>query len=159
MSIPLPHVREAGAGPGVICLHANASSSSQWRGLMDRLAPRFHVRATDGFGAGKSPPWPVDRVLGLHDEVALLDPVFAAAGDGLLLVGHSYGAAVALKATSMQPRRVRALALYEPTLFGLLDAESPPPNAADGIRQTVAAAEAALARGDPAAAAGVFIDY
>lgn len=159
MSTHLPHVREAGAGPGVLCLHANASSSSQWRGLMDRLAPRFHVRAADGYGAGKSPPWPVDRVLGLHDEVALLEPVLAAAGDGLLLVGHSYGAAVALKATLMHPGRVRALALYEPTLFGLLDAQSPPPNAADGIRQAVADAEAALARGDPAAAAGHFIDY
>jgi len=159
MSTPFPHVREAGAGPGVVCLHANASSSSQWRGLMDRLAPQFHVLAADGYGAGKSPPWPADRVLGLHDEVALLEPVFAAAGDGHLLVGHSYGAAVALKAALTHPGRVRALALYEPTLFGLLDAQSPPPNAADGIRQAVADAEAALARGDPAAAASHFIDY
>ena len=159
MAPPLPHVREAGAGPSVVCLHANASSSSQWRGLMDRLAPQFHVWAADGYGAGKSPPWPVDRVLGLQDEVALLEPVFAAAGDGLLLVGHSYGAAVALKATLMHPGRVRALALYEPTLFGLLDAQAPPPNAADGIRQAVVDAEAALAQGDPAAAAGHFIDY
>lgn len=159
MSKPLPHVREAGTGPGLVCLHANASSSSQWRGLMDRLAPSFHVWAADGYGAGKSPSWPVDRVLGLHDEVALLDPVFDAAGDGLLLVGHSYGAAVALKATLMHPGRMRALALYEPTLFGLLDAQSPPPNAADGIRQAVADAEAALAACDPAAAAGHFIDY
>jgi pimeloyl-ACP methyl ester carboxylesterase len=89
----------------------------------------------------------------------LLDSVFAAAGDGPLLVGHSYGAAVALKAALMHPRRVRALALYEPTLFGLLDAESPPPNAADGIRQAVADAEASLAQGDATAAAGIFIDY
>lgn len=159
MATPLPHVREAGAGPSVVCLHANASSSSQWRGLMESLAPRFHVWAADGFGAGKSPPWPLDRTVGLHDEVALLESVFAAAGDDLLLVGHSYGAAVALKATLMHPGRVRALALYEPTIFGLLDAESPPPNAADGIRHAVADAEAALALGDPVAAAGIFIDY
>ena len=32
--------REAGRGPGVVCLHSNASSSSQWRALMDGLAPR-----------------------------------------------------------------------------------------------------------------------
>ena len=32
------------------------------------------------------------------------------------------------------PIAVRALALYEPVLFSLLDAESPPPNEADGIR-------------------------
>lgn len=49
--------------------------------------------------------------------------------------------------------------LYEPTLFSLIDAASPKPNAADGIRQTVALAAASLARGDRSAAAEVFIDY
>jgi pimeloyl-ACP methyl ester carboxylesterase len=39
------------------------------------------------------------------------------------LVGHSYGAAVALIAALATPGRVRAMALYEPTLFALLDAE------------------------------------
>ena len=32
-----PFVREAGSGPGVVCVHSNASSSGQWRGLMDLL--------------------------------------------------------------------------------------------------------------------------
>jgi pimeloyl-ACP methyl ester carboxylesterase len=156
-----PFFREsgAGAGPGVVCLHSNASSSSQWRGLMDRLAPDFHVLAPDGHGAGKGPPWPVDRSLALDDEVALLAPVFARAGDPFALVGHSYGAAVALVAAVRHPMRVRALALYEPTLFGLIDAQGPPPNEADGIRQAVERAGAALAAGDRATAAGHFIDY
>jgi pimeloyl-ACP methyl ester carboxylesterase len=35
-----------------------ALSSSQWRGLMELLAPRFHIFAADTYGAGKSPPWP-----------------------------------------------------------------------------------------------------
>ena len=47
MSRPEPFVREAGTGRGVVCLHANASTSAQWRGLMERLAPRFHVLAVD----------------------------------------------------------------------------------------------------------------
>ena len=46
--------REAGSGPGVVCLHSNASSSTQWRGLMDMLAPKFHVLAADSYGAGKA---------------------------------------------------------------------------------------------------------
>ena len=49
--------------------------------------------------------------------------------------------------------------LYEPTLFALVDAESPPPNEADGIRGAVAASAAALDRGDRHAAAQAFIDY
>ena len=48
-----PFFREAGEGPGVICLHSNASSSGQWRGLMDLLAPNFRVLAADSYGAGK----------------------------------------------------------------------------------------------------------
>lgn len=159
MPMSMPFLREAGAGPGVVCLHSNASSSSQWRGLMDLLAPRFHVLAPDSLGAGKSPPWPPDRVVGLQDEVRLQEPVLARAGDPFVLVGHSYGAAVALVAAVSQPQRVRALALYEPTLFSLLDAQSPPPNEAEGIRSAVAQAVAALAAGDPDAAARHFIDF
>lgn len=154
-----PFFREAGSGPGVVCIHCNASSSSQWRPLMDRLAPRHRVLAPDTHGAGRGPAWPSDRVLTLHDEVALLEPVFARAGERFALVSHSYGAAVALLAALKKPERVHALALYEPTLFSLIDAASPRPNAADGIRHTVALAATAVARRDPSAAAEYFIDY
>jgi pimeloyl-ACP methyl ester carboxylesterase len=51
------------------------------------------------------------------------------------------------------------MALYEPTLFALLDAETPPPNEADGIRDAVTDASIALGAGNQAAAAERFIDY
>lgn len=159
MPQPETFVRESGAGPAVVCFHSNAASSSQWRGLMDRLSPDFRVLAVDSYGAGKSPEWPSDRTITLHDEVALVEPVLAQAGEPLLLVGHSYGAAVALKLALEHPGRVRALALYEPTLFSLIEADGPPPNDADGIRHAVASAAVALDAGDADAAAGHFIDY
>jgi pimeloyl-ACP methyl ester carboxylesterase len=159
MRKPLPFFREVGSGPGVICLHASASHSGQWRSLMERLGTTFHVLAADSYGAGKSPAWIGDRTLSLSDEVAFLEPVFARAGETFTLVGHSYGAAIALVAAIAMPARVRALALYEPVLFSLLDAESPPPNEADGISEVVASAVAAIAAGNPRAAAECFIDY
>jgi pimeloyl-ACP methyl ester carboxylesterase len=159
MQRPTPFFREVGTGSGVVCLHANASSSSQWRALMALLAPRFHVLAADSYGAGNGPPWPSDRVVSLRDEVALLEPVFARAGDPFALVGHSYGGAVALVAAVTMPERVRCLVLYEPTLFALLDAESPRTSDADGIRGAVAGAAAALEAGDPGEAARCFIDF
>ena len=143
----------------MVCLHSNASSSSQWRALADLLAPTFHVLMPDSYGAGKSPAWPADRDVSLGDEVALLEPVFERAGDPFALVGHSYGGAIALIAALARPGRVRALALYEPTLFALVDAASPPPNDADGIRNTVLRAGAALDAGDPNKAAEHFIDF
>jgi pimeloyl-ACP methyl ester carboxylesterase len=154
-----PFFREAGSGPGVVCLHANASTSGQWRALMASLAIRSHVLAGDSFGAGQSPLWPANRQTSLRDEAALLEPVFERAGDPHALVGHSYGGAVALVAALARPRRIRAMALYEPVLFALLDAESPPPNEADGIRAAVAGAAAALDSGDPSGAAECFIDF
>ncbi|WP_354683007.1 alpha/beta hydrolase [Cupriavidus necator] len=154
-----PFFRETGAGPGVVCIHSNAGNSGQWRALMEQLAPKFHVLAPDSYDSGKGPHWPSDRVICLRDEAALIEPVVRRAGSSLAFVGHSYGAAVALIAALAHPGRVRALALYEPTLFALVDAQTPAPNDADGIRDTVAGAGAALDAGNQDAAAERFIDY
>ena len=145
----IPFFREVGSGPGVVCLHANASNSSQWRALMDRLAPKFHVLAPDLYGAGQNCHWPTDRSVTLRDEVQLLEPIFARAREPFALVGHSYGAAVALMAALAQQDHIGALALYEPTLFALVDAESPPPNDVDGIREVISKAMAAIKGANP----------
>ncbi|MDT3678534.1 MAG: alpha/beta hydrolase [Burkholderiaceae bacterium] len=159
MELSLPFVRESGAGAAVVCLHSNASSSSQWRALMDLLAPAYQVLAPDSYGSGKSPDWPSDRYISLADEVALIAALLDRLQGPVTLVGHSYGAAVALKLALTYPDRVRALALYEPTLFALIDAALPRPNPAEGIRNAVADAAAALDSGDRDAAAQAFIDY
>ena len=102
MDAPKPHqmrfFREAGTGPGVVCLHSKASTSAQWRSLMNQLSPQFHVLAPTLLGAGKGPAWPPNQAVSLGDEVRLLETVFARAGDPLVLVGHSCGAAAALMA-------------------------------------------------------------
>ena len=113
---------------------------------MESLAPQFRVLAPDFYGSGKSTDWPSDRSICLKDEVAFIEPLLSA-NDSFSIVGHSHGAAVGLMVALAYPHRVRALALYEPTLFSLLDAESLPPNAADGIRQTVQACGRALDQG------------
>ncbi len=154
-----PFVREAGAGDGVVALHANASTGGQWHRLMDLLAPEFRVLAPDLYGSGKSPDWSSDRIITLRDEVNFIEPVLARAGSPYVLVGHSYGAAVALVAALSSPQSVRSIAIYEPTLFSLLDAESSPPNEADGIRRVAADASACLDAGNVDAAAERFIDY
>src|SRR4030095_4161849 len=81
--------REAGTGNAVVCLHASASSSAQWRPLMDRLAGRFRTLAADLYGSGRSPAWPGERPLCLADEVALLEPGVGGAGPAGSLVRPS----------------------------------------------------------------------
>ena len=156
---PPPHVRKAGAGPGIVCRHANASTSGQWRELMERLSDRYQVFAPDLYGAGKSPDWPSRSRIALRDEVRFISPVLTAAGSPYTVIGHSYGGAVALRAALDAPERVRAIALYEPTLFGLVEQESPPPNGADGIRDAVTDAARMADAGDLDGAAERFIDY
>ena len=126
---------------------------------MELLAINHRVLAPDSYGAGKSPDWHSDREITLRDEVSFIEPVLALAGMPFTIVGHSYGAAIALIAAILNPGRVRALVLYEPTLFSLVEAQQPPPNAADGIRNAVAAAGAALDVGDRDRAAEHFIDF
>jgi pimeloyl-ACP methyl ester carboxylesterase len=153
------YVREEGTGPAVVCIHASASSSGQWRPLMESLAGRFRVLAVDLYGSGRSPRWPDDRPLSLADEVTLLEPVLAAAGDRFHLVGHSYGGAVALKAALADPARLRSLVLYEPVLFSVLLAEDPAQPAAREIVAVRDDTVAAMASGNPHASGARFLDY
>jgi pimeloyl-ACP methyl ester carboxylesterase len=153
------HYRESGAGLGMVCLHASASSSGQWRPLMDRLAGRFHILAADLYGSGKSPAWPDARPMWLADEVALLAPVFAAAGPRFHLIGHSYGGAVALRAALTDPGRVESLVVFEPVLFSLLIAEDPAQAAAREITAIRDDTIAAVQTGNPGASGARFVDY
>ena len=153
------YFREAGVGPAVVCVHASASSSAQWRPLMDSLAGRFRTLAVDLYGSGKSARWPSGRTLSLADEVAFLDPVLAAAGDRFHLVGHSYGGAVALKAALANPDRLRSLVLFEPVLFSLLFAEDVTQPAAREIAAVRDDTVGAVHRGNPDDAGARFVDY
>jgi pimeloyl-ACP methyl ester carboxylesterase len=154
-----PFVREAGQGTAVLCLHSNASTTGQWRGLMDRLAPHFRVLAPDLLGAGRSAPWPVVAGARLRHEVDALAPVIEGAGERLHLVGHSYGGALALRIALTWPDRVASAVLFEPTLFPLLNQPRPGDPAATGIAAAATAAMAAVDRGDLHGAAETFIDY
>jgi pimeloyl-ACP methyl ester carboxylesterase len=159
MKRAMPFFREQGSGPGVVCLHANASSSSQWRSLSDALADRFRVIAVDGYDAGKSPPWPSEDPLRLEDEVRLLAPALERAGNRFHLVGHSYGAAVAIRAALTYGARVASVVVYEPTLFCLVAGADPLHSPAQGIWRAASEAAEAVDRGDEMAGARQFIDF
>jgi pimeloyl-ACP methyl ester carboxylesterase len=154
-----PHFREIGSGTSVVCIHSSASSSGQWRTLMERLADRFRVIAVDLHGSGKTAAWPDERPMHLDDELALLHPVFQAAGGRFHLVGHSFGGAVALKAALSERDRLISLVLYEPVLFSVLVAQAPHSPAAREILAVRDDTMRLVDEGDLNASAQRFIDY
>ena len=153
------HYREAGTGPPVVCLHSSASSSGQWRTLMDRLSDRFRVIAADLYGYGRSPAWPEHRKMYLDGQIALLESMFDAAVEPFHLVGHSFGGAIALKAALKYPGRVRSLTVFEPVLFSVLVGDDP---ASPASREILAVRDDTIRLvdlGDLDASAERFTDY
>lgn len=105
--------------PTLLLLHASGSSRRQWDALAESLRNRFDVRAIDLHGHGKQPAPDHGQPLSVHDDVVLARAVLEASGGGHV-IGHSYGAAVALHLAASAPGLVHSLAVYEPVVFRLL---------------------------------------
>lgn len=111
---------ETGSGATVLLLHSSASSSAQWRQLTELLQARWRVVAPDLYGYGQTDQRRGPGAPGLGDEVALADAVLARGAERIHLVGHSYGAAAALRFAIARPHRLLSLTLIEPVSFHLL---------------------------------------
>jgi pimeloyl-ACP methyl ester carboxylesterase len=144
--------------PTVVLLHSSASSSRQWESLVETLKPRFRLRAIDLHGHGRQADWHGDLPLTLADEAALVAPLLAQAG-GAHVVGHSFGAAVALKLATMHPRLVRSLVAYEPVMFRWWIDEDARGREAQDIIAVADSIRDRLAKGDEHSAAQRFIDF
>ena len=158
MTQPTVFVRQLGSGPNVICLHTSAGNSSQWRGLMDLLAPSFQVAAPDFYGDGKSPPLREDREFDWDHDIELVQPLLDASAP-FHLVGHSYGGAVAVRIALNQPEKVLSLSLYEPALWGLLEANWPEEDGTQEIASVRRALVGHVLAGNVEAGCEGFIDY
>jgi pimeloyl-ACP methyl ester carboxylesterase len=112
---------EAGSSSRVVILvHSSVSGARQWRRLMDDLKGEFRVRAVNLFGYGKTPPWPAEAVQSLAAQASLIEAAVPDDADQVYLVGHSFGASVAMKAAARLGRRIAKLVLLETNPFYLL---------------------------------------
>jgi magnesium chelatase accessory protein len=91
------HVQAAGSGPVLLLLHGTGAATHSWRDMLQPLAQHFRVIAPDlpghGYTKGRPPngltmPGIARAITGLLSELQA-DPV--------LIVGHSAGAAVAIR--------------------------------------------------------------
>ena len=91
------HVQRMGEGPVVLLLHGTGASTHSWRDLAPRLAERFTVVAPDLPGHAFTGR-PRSRDLSLTNMTRLLCKLVEALDvQPAIIVGHSAGAAVALR--------------------------------------------------------------
>jgi pimeloyl-ACP methyl ester carboxylesterase len=118
-----------GKGTTIVLLHSSMSSKLQWHGLMELLHRNFQVIVADLYGYGDSPFPAKKENFCLSDEITLVESLLADVippDKPFHLVGHSYGAAVALRfyykeiEQSQVTPRILSLALFEPVAFHLL---------------------------------------
>lgn len=96
-------------GPVVLCVHGITSSRRSWTRLGERLAAKHRVYAYDQRGHGDSAQ--VSGPMTLERSLADLEAVKASLpGPVHMLIGHSWGGAVALLGgIAMRPERVVAI--------------------------------------------------
>jgi pimeloyl-ACP methyl ester carboxylesterase len=101
-------VERLGEGPPVLFIHGDiVGPSLTWRKQRD-LAVRWSLIIPSRPGFGESPA--LER-----NDFEVEAPMFAELlGDGAHLVGHSYGAVIALVAAAQRPQAVRSLTVSEP---------------------------------------------
>jgi len=126
---------------------------------VERLSPRYRAIALDLHGYGdNSLPSPGPSFT-LDDEVRLvakrLDEL-AVSSEPLHLVGHSYGALVAMRFAQLNPGRIVSLSLYEPVAFRVLADDEPALQEVMRMATEVAGLVAARRTQD---AAQAFVDF
>ncbi len=112
------HMRylDVGEGPVVVLLHGYGSAIESWHAIIPALKANHRVIAVDlkGFGWSSRPPGdyspPAHAALLWHllDKRGVTD---------VALVGHSWGASVALAMTLARPARVRRIALFSAYVY------------------------------------------
>ena len=101
-------VLDMGQGPPVALVHGSVlGARPTWRAQAE-LAARWRLLMVNRPGFGASPP------LRRGDFAAEAPLVAGVLAEGAHLVGHSYGAVIALCAAALAPRAVRSLTVSEP---------------------------------------------
>jgi pimeloyl-ACP methyl ester carboxylesterase len=100
----------SGGGPPLVLVHGTAADHNRWAPVLPAFEQRFTVCAVDRRGrggSGDSGDYAIEREF--EDVAAVVDSF----GEPAVVLGHSYGALVALEAARLT-RNVRKLVLYDP---------------------------------------------
>ena len=125
-ALPQPvFVRELGQGPRrVLAVHCTLAHSGAWRGLAGEMGEEITITAFDMLSHGRSPDW--DGQGDFQDRNTEAGAQFLTP-EPMDLIGHSFGATVALRLAVAFPERVRSLTMIEPVFFAVALQDDPAP--------------------------------
>lgn len=143
-----------GAERRALAIHCTLGHVGAWRGLAAALKDDLSLLAFDLPSHGKSGIW--DRTGNVHDVATdMARALIHSSGDGPMdLIGHSFGATVALRIAVESPELVRSLTMIEPVYFAAANQDEPELLAAH--QKASEPLNAAFASGDEREAARVF---
>ncbi|WP_037308542.1 alpha/beta fold hydrolase [Ruegeria halocynthiae] len=148
---PTAHVRTLGQGARkVLALHCTIAHSGAWAGLSAALQGQVSLIAPDMLSHGRSPDW--DGQGDYFDRVT--DLAAAQLAGPMDVIGHSFGAMIALRLAVDRPELIRSAVLIEPVFFAIARQDAP-----DLVAQHDHAAQPytdALSAGDMELAARLF---
>jgi pimeloyl-ACP methyl ester carboxylesterase len=150
----LVHVETMGSGVRrALFIHCTLGHSGIWTGVEAALLDRLSMTAFDRPGHGRSGPWTGgDDGKALHDlNTEIAGRLIERRAD---VIGHSYGATVALRLALDWPDHVRSLTLIEPVFFAAIKGTEEYAQAR-GMMETL---RAKIAAGDRIGAARLFHD-
>jgi pimeloyl-ACP methyl ester carboxylesterase len=114
-----------GSGPPLVLVHGSFSDhKTNWEFVLPYWEQQFTVYAIARRGRGET-----DATAGhsMEDEIADAVAVIRSIGEPVFLLGHSYGAHVALGAACAAAGSVRKLVLYEPPRPSIMGGSVPEP--------------------------------
>jgi pimeloyl-ACP methyl ester carboxylesterase len=107
-------VDDGGTGPAVVFLHSLAGNTGQWAAQLEHVRKTRRAIAVDLRGHGHSEP-PSDGQYRIEVQVSDMDAVVDALGlERFAVVGHSFGAGVALEYAAARPARISHLVVADP---------------------------------------------
>jgi len=139
-----------GAARRALAIHCTLGHSGAWRGVAAALKEDLSLLAFDLPSHGKSGVW--DRTGNVHDVAT--DMARGLIDAPMDLIGHSFGATIALRIAVETPELVRSLTMIEPVYFAA--AMQDDPALLETYIRDSAALDAAFAAGDEREAARVF---
>ena len=117
------HWTTFGQGPrAALAMHCSLSHSGSWGGIARHVSGALTLTAFDMPGHGRSAPWQGEGEI--QEETAKIAASFCESG-ARDLIGHSFGATVALRLAVTRPELVRSLTLIEPVFFAVAFADDP----------------------------------